>query len=62
MERTNKHKKCYGIFSVKTGRLVLIQGELPIYWSRKVATERTIGFPETKVKRTNLEQIEKIFK
>lgn len=61
MESISRKKYVYGIFSTKTNRLVLIQGELPIYWSKKVAEERNTGFLNTCIKKVEFSKLNDLF-
>lgn len=61
-EAPKKWKYAYGIISVKTGRLILIQGTLPIYWGREIAEERASNFSNVIVKKIKLESLNEGFK
>lgn len=57
MELSGHWKNCYAIVSKKTGRLALIQAEVPIYWSRKSAKVRASSFKGVSIKKIKLDKL-----
>ena len=59
MERLN-NKYCYAIVGKQTGKLILIDGRLPLFWLRKVAVANIKVNPKhRKLIKINLTELEK---
>ncbi len=50
-----KQEYCYAVLNAKTERLILISGNLPIFWSRKVA--KKYNWTGTRIVRISLDQL-----
>mgnify|MGYP003502372400 FL=1 len=50
-----RQEYCYAVLNAKTERLILTSGNLPIFWSRKVAKE--YNWTGTKIVRISLDQL-----
>jgi hypothetical protein len=51
-------KYCYAIVHKKKRKLLLEDHKLPIYWNRRVAKERVAGFPDYRIERIELSDLE----
>jgi hypothetical protein len=58
----SESKLCYAIIEKETGRLLVEDSKLPIYWNRRAAKERAALFPKYEIKKIQITYLMSVIK